>query len=159
MASNTDTTDELQNYSVGYAPEALLRVLRTAAALDHAVGEALKPYRLTYTQYSVLRTLASAGAAGLCGRQIGERLVSPVPDMPRLLERMAESGLIRRMRDPYDRRHVTAQITEDGELLLRVVDPVLAALAAQRFQHLDAQQQRMLVDLLDRVRHACYSSL
>src|SRR4051794_5957483 len=91
--------------------EALLGVLRTAALLEHRISEALRPAGITTTQYNVLRILRGAGANGLCGREIAERLVSKVPDVSRLLDRMEEVGLLSRSRNADDRRHVVATIT------------------------------------------------
>jgi hypothetical protein len=45
--------------------EALLSIARTAALLEHAGAEALKPFKLTITQYNVLRILRGAGDPGL----------------------------------------------------------------------------------------------
>src|SRR5690349_5599721 len=36
--------------------EAFVSILRTAAVIDHALDDALKPYGLTRTQYNVLRS-------------------------------------------------------------------------------------------------------
>ena len=87
--------------------EAILGLLRTAAIVDHALDEMLRPYGLTGTQFNVLRILRGAGQDGLCGREIGERMITRVPDVPRLLDRMEKAALISRERDPTDRRHVT----------------------------------------------------
>ncbi|HEV8455072.1 MAG TPA: hypothetical protein VGQ24_09290, partial [Gemmatimonadales bacterium] len=73
--------------------EALLSILRTAAILDHHLAEVLRPYGITTTQYNVLRILRGAGHRGMCGREVGERLVSKVPDVSRLLDRTEELGL------------------------------------------------------------------
>ena len=74
------------------------------------------------TQYNVLRILRGAGARGLCGREVGERLISRVPDVSRLLDRMAEMGLLAKERDAADRRHVTARITPKGRRVLGAGD-------------------------------------
>ena len=68
--------------------EASLSIARTAALLEHAVGEALKPYGLTPTQYNALRILRGAGDDGLCRNEVGERMVAIVPDATRLLDRL-----------------------------------------------------------------------
>src|SRR5664279_2712639 len=68
--------------------EALLSIVRTASVLEHGSNEILREYGITTTQYNVLRILRGAGTAGLCGREIAERLVSRVPDVSRLLDRM-----------------------------------------------------------------------
>jgi len=132
--------------------EALVSLLRTAAIVEHALGDALRPLGLTHTQYNVLRILKGAGAAGLCGREVGERLISRVPDVPRLLERMSDQGLIRRDRDRADRRHVTTRLTENGSRILARATARLEELAAVRFDRLDAGQSAQLVDLLEAVR-------
>ena len=71
----------------------------------------------------MLRILRGAGPDGLCGREISERLVSKVPDVSRLLDRMEGMQLLRRERDATDRRHVTARITPKGLRLLDETTP------------------------------------
>jgi DNA-binding MarR family transcriptional regulator len=132
--------------------EALLGILRTAALLEHQASEVLKPYGITTTQYNVLRILRGAGAAGMCGREIAERLVSRVPDTPRLLDRMEEAGLIQRERDANDRRHVTARIAGKGLKLLERATPDLDELEATRLEHLDPESLQSLINTLDDIR-------
>jgi DNA-binding MarR family transcriptional regulator len=132
--------------------EAMLSILRTAAVLDHAAGEALKPYGVTPTQYNVLRILRGTGPNGLCGREVGERLVAQVPDVPRLLDRMEEMGLVSRERDPSDRRHVTARITEKGLRLLDESQPTLDAIQTQRFANISSTNLQTVIDTLAQIR-------
>jgi MarR family transcriptional regulator, organic hydroperoxide resistance regulator len=132
--------------------EALVSILRTAAMLDHAVNDALKPHGITATQYNVLRILRGAGKRGLCGREVGERLISRVPDVSRLLDRMDALGLMTRERDAADRRHVTARITPKGLRLLLQVQPALEEIERQRTEHLDPDALRALIETLDAVR-------
>src|SRR5919107_5734868 len=113
--------------------EAALGLLRTAAIFEHAEQEALRPFGITGTQYNVLRILRGSGEAGLCGREVGERMITRVPDIPRLLERMEEAGLINRTRDSDDRRHVIARITATGLRVIDDVAPVLDALERRFF--------------------------
>jgi len=132
--------------------EALVSILRTAAVLEHEINDVLKPFGLTSTQYNVLRILRGAGSAGLCGREIGERLVTQVPDVPRLLDRMTEAGLIARKRDPTDRRHITSRITAKGLRLLDDVQPTLNAIERRRTGSLGAEQIQALLRHLEVVR-------
>lgn len=132
--------------------EAMLSILRTAAMLDHQIADALKPHGLTPTQHNVLRILRGAGADGLCGREIGERLVARVPDVPRLLERMESQGLIDRQRDPDDRRHVTARITRKGLDLVARVTPDLEAVQNRLLGHVKRNALRELIDGLATIR-------
>jgi DNA-binding MarR family transcriptional regulator len=134
--------------------EAILSIVRTAAILDHEINEVLRPYGVTSTQYNVLRILRGAGADGLCGREIGERMIAKVPDVPRLLERMELMGLITRERDPDDRRHVTARIAKKGlELVARIMSE-LDGFETARMEALCDSDLRTLVDSLARIRSA-----
>ena len=131
--------------------EAILGLLRTAAIVDHATDEAFRPYGVTGTQFNVLRILRGAGPNGLCGREIGERMVTRVPDVPRLLERLEKAGLISRERDSNDRRHVTARITAEGEALLDKMGNISPSVV-DRFRQLPEDQLRSLIDALDFIR-------
>jgi DNA-binding MarR family transcriptional regulator len=134
--------------------EALLSVLRTAALLEYQVNELLRPYGITDLQYNVLRILRGAGPKGWCGRDIAERLISKVPDVSRLLDRMEGMQLLRRQRDAADRRHVTARITPRGLRMLDEVTPKLDAYEREHFGHLDAERLQDLIDGLADVRDA-----
>ncbi|MEO8448813.1 MAG: MarR family transcriptional regulator [Gemmatimonadota bacterium] len=132
--------------------EALLAVLRTASVLDQALNDALRPHGITSTQYNVLRILRGAGEAGLCGREVGQRLVSSVPDVSRLLDRMEETGLVRRERDPNDRRHVTARITAKGLRIAEDCGPALESVERHRVGDLDAKTLETVIGALAAIR-------
>lgn len=132
--------------------EAMLSIARTAAVLEHSVAEALKPYGITPTQYNVLRILRGAGKEGLCRNAVRDRLVARVPDATRLLDRLAQSGLVARDRDTPDRRFVTTRITRAGLALLARLDEPMTRLHARQLGHLGAGKLGTLIDLLAQVR-------
>ena len=59
--------------------------------LGHAFAEALKRFDITPTQYNVLRILRGAGASGLCRNEVRDRMISQVPDVTRLLDRLEDA--------------------------------------------------------------------
>ncbi len=132
--------------------ETYLSIVRTAAVLEHRFAQALKRYKLTPTQYNVLRMLRGAGADGLCRNEVGERLVTNVPDVTRLLDRMEETGLIARRRSSSDRRYVTARISPRGLDLVNRLDASISAIHHEQLGHVDKRALRALVDLLTSVR-------
>ena len=134
--------------------EALLSVLRTAALLEHRVNEILRPHGITELQYNVLRILRGAGSNGWCSREISERLISKVPDVSRLLDRMEGMQLLRRERDATDRRHVTTRITPKGLRMLDETTPKLEAYERERFGHFDAERLQQIIDGLADIRAA-----
>jgi DNA-binding MarR family transcriptional regulator len=132
--------------------EASLSIARTAALLEHAVGEALRPHGITPTQYNALRILRGAGPEGLCRNEIGGRMVAIVPDATRLLDRLEQMELINRSREGADRRFVRSRLTPQGLELVNSLDPVVAELHARHFGHLGDERLRTLVELLEAAR-------
>lgn len=132
--------------------EAYLSILRTAAVLDHRVSQALKPHGVTGTQYNVLRILRGAGSEGLCRNEVGERLVTAVPDVTRLLDRMEEMGLIARERGTKDRRLVTTTLSKKGLDLVNKLDARVAEIHAEQLGHVDKSRLKTLVAILAAVR-------
>lgn len=134
--------------------EAILSIARTAAVIEHAGAETLKPFNLTITQYNVLRILRGAGDTGLCRNEVGERLVTKVPDVTRLLDRMEAGGLIVRQRGGEDRRFVTTRITDKGLKLLEKIDRELPAIHGRQLGHVSQKRLKELISILEEVRDA-----
>ena len=136
----------------GLEEEAFLNLQRTASLLLQAVGRELKPHRLTPAQYNALRILRGAAPAALTCGEIGERLVSPGPDVTRLLDRLEALGLVERLRDAADRRLVRARITARGRELLGRLDAPVAAGLRRLLGPLGPRRLRALIELLEQAR-------
>lgn len=134
--------------------EALVSIARTAAVFDHAFAEALRPHEITPTQYNVLRILRGAGPDGLCRNEVRDRLITRVPDVTRLLDRMSDMGLVSRDRDTPDRRFVTARITAEGLTLLTKLEVPVSRVQRILVGHLNVKQLSALVDLLALARRS-----
>ena len=128
--------------------EAYLAIQRTAALLAHAMAETIKPSGLTATQYNVLRILRGAGGSGLCRNEVRDRMLTQVPDVTRLLDRMEEMGVIERSREGADRRYVTTRITEEGLRILAELDEPVAEGHRRLLGHLGEDSLRRLIALL-----------
>lgn len=132
--------------------EAFLNLQRTGNALFQSLTRFLKPYKLTPTQYNVLRILRGAHPQTLTCGDIGDRLVTPDPDVTRLLDRLEKRGLVSRSRDTGDRRVVRGAITDEGlELLGRLDDP-LPKFVEELLGHLEADELETLIRLLEKAR-------
>ena len=97
--------------------EALLNIARTEAVVRERIERVLAAHGLSMTQYNVLRILRGAGPQGLCRNDIGQRLISRMPDVTRLLDRMEGAGLVSRVRSTDDRRLVNTTLTRRGRAL------------------------------------------
>ena len=132
--------------------ETWLNVIRTAAVLTDAIDQLLKPHGISSTQYNVLRILRGAEPAGLCRNEVRDRMLTRMPDMTRLLDRMEDAGLVKRSREGEDRRIVLTRITKQGLKLVDELDGPLSRLNRSMFGPLTDAQLRSLSDLLTLVR-------
>ena len=132
--------------------EAHLNVVRTAAVLTDALERVVKPAGLTLAQFNALRILRGAEPGGLCRNELRDRLVTRMPDVTRLLDRLEHAGLVVRERADADRRLVRTRITAGGLALLAEVDPAVRAEHRRLLGHLEPDDLRALSDLLTRAR-------
>jgi DNA-binding MarR family transcriptional regulator len=132
--------------------EALLSIVRTSAVLMDEFEQMLKPHGITATQYNVLRILRGSEPGGLCRNELRDRMLTRMPDVTRLLDRMEEAGLVERARGAEDRRMVGTRITKDALRLLAKLDKVVADDQKRRFQGVSGKQLQSLIDVLGKVR-------
>jgi len=134
--------------------EAFLNLGRTFGALQEKVAELLKQYQLTATQYNMLRILRGAGTAGITCSQATERMLTPDPDVTRLLDRMETRGLIARERSRQDRRVVITRITADGLALAGEIDRPLVDLLRATMGRIGRQRLKQLIETLEELRES-----
>ena len=108
--------------------EAHLNIIRTYGMLMGRLVRLFKRHGLSPAQYNILRILRGVGGDGLPCLELSEQMVTRVPDVTRLVDRLEEAGLVARVRCTKDRRVVWVKITDQGLALLAKLDqPVLEA--------------------------------
>lgn len=132
--------------------EAQLNIIRTSSLLLDDIEQLLRPYGITATQYNVLRILRGSEPDGLCRNELRDRMLTRMPDVTRLLDRMEEVGFVARAREDEDRRLVRTRITPAGLKLLADVDDVAESEHKRRLQALSETQLQTLIDLLTMIR-------
>ena len=135
------------------AEEAHLNLVRTAAILSEGVERVLKPAGISLPQYNVLRILRGAGDQGLCRNELRDRLLTRMPDVTRLLDRMEDAGLVIRTRETADRRQVRTHLTPRGREVVDGLDDAIATEHQARLGHLAEHELATLITLLETVRH------
>ncbi len=110
------------------ADEVVLHVLRLADVITTGLSVLFAEYGLTMQQFNALRILyvQDPAAQGFPSGAIGSRLVSRVPDVTRLFDRLVNNGLVERFRSETDRRVVLVRLTPKGiDVVERVHEPLL----------------------------------
>lgn len=132
--------------------EAFLNLARTFEFLQQRLADLLKQFQLTPTQYNVLRILRGAGEEGVTCSQAAERMLTPDPDMTRLLDRMENRSLIQRERSRQDRRIVITRITREGLKLAGDIDEPLQTLFRRLLGHIGDRKLTALIETLEALR-------
>ena len=132
--------------------EALINLMRTAALFQREQEAALKSHGISPAAYNILRILRGSEPRGLRCQDVRARLISPGPDVTRLLDGLEAKKLSFRTRAIVDRRAVVSRITPAGLALLAKLDPLVRDLPKKLLGHLGAERVRALVDLLEDAR-------
>jgi DNA-binding MarR family transcriptional regulator len=135
--------------------EAYLNLLRTTTVLYAQFECLLKRSGLTEPQYNVLRILrgVGAGGSGVPCTEVGARMITRVPDVTRLVDRLESGGLVERCRIAQDRRVVQVKITAKGLQTLAELDAPVVELNKRLLGHMSRQELADLIRLLEKMRH------
>src|SRR5262245_16250806 len=131
--------------------EAVLNLWRTSDRYQIRFARLFREYRLTPSQYNVLRILRGEGKPLPC-LEIADRLIAAVPAITGLVDRLERRELITRRRSTEDRRVVFVAITDKALDLLAAMDPPVERLHGQLIGHLTGDELRELVRLLEKAR-------
>src|SRR4051812_44515835 len=134
--------------------EAYLNLLRTTTVLAADFERLFKDVGLSEPQYNVLRILRGAGAdgTGLPCLEIAARMITRVPDITRLVDRLEAAGLVERARTSEDRRVVLVKITKKGLDAIAPLDPGLVEIHKRQMGHMTRKELDELSRLLVKAR-------
>jgi len=123
---------------------------------DKTLAEAnqlLSIWGVTVLQYNALRVMYVKNSSdnnneGLPSKEIGQRLYTRVPDVTRLLDRLADKGWITRERDTVNRRVVRSRLTTIGIELVESICKPMQELESQQLSSLTEKEKQTLAMLL-----------
>ena len=126
----------------------ILQLLKTTATIEEKFNTSLKPYGLSLPQFNVLRILRGHKGvpANLCTVQ--NRMIKPMSNTTRLVDKLIEKGWVRREVCVNNRRKVEIYITDLGLTELKTIDSVVAQIEKEIAQRLSPNQQKQLYQFL-----------
>lgn len=137
--------------------EAHLNILRTAARIDEPFERLFRQHGLSPPLYNVLRIVRGVTVGGrgegVPAGEIGPQMITPSPDVTRLVDRVEKLGLVTRRRSDADRRVVLVKLTPKGARLLKKLDPLMDQRLRDSLAHLSRAELRTICDLMHKVRH------
>jgi DNA-binding MarR family transcriptional regulator len=133
-----------QTESLGFLVADVARMMR------RAVQARLGDDPLTYAQARALVYLSRQ--EGIRQVDLADQLEIQPITLARLVDHLAEAGLVERRSDPVDRRAYRLHLTEAAAPRLAVILEVVAAVRAEALGGLDSEEAARLVDGLQRIR-------
>lgn len=131
--------------------EAVLNLFRTTDQLQIRFARLFRRFGLTPQQYNILRILRGEGQP-LPILEIAARMITVVPGITGLIDRLETAGLVERQRCSEDRRVVYVAISAKALELLQSIDAPLLTLHQELLGHLSADEIKVLNRLLEKVR-------
>jgi DNA-binding MarR family transcriptional regulator len=134
--------------------EAMLNLLRTSDQLQIRFSRLFRHFGLTPQQYNVLRILRGEGRA-LPILEIAARMITVVPGITGLVDRLESASLVERKRCDQDRRVIYVAITPRALDILAEIDAPLNELHREVLGHLSPEELTTLSRLLEKARQPC----
>ncbi len=125
---------------------------RVHQLLMERIDAALRPHRLSFARYEVLRLLAFTRAGALPMTRLGSLLQVHPTSVTSAVDKLEEQGFCRRARGAADKRVVLAEITATGRAVAEEATAALNTVFAD--PGLPAADVTTLTGLLDLLRSA-----
>ena len=143
--------DEIKSKFSNEYHKARVNIHFTHNYLSEQLIEIIKPFKLSPTQFNVLRILRGqhpeASSIGL----IKDRMLDKNSDISRVIDRMLAKKLVVRKECKQDRRQKDIQISQLGLDYLSKIDEQETVLD-QKMKHLTLEEVTQLNQLLDKIR-------
>jgi DNA-binding MarR family transcriptional regulator len=130
------------------------RLLYSVSAIMRKVSDrALASWGLTVAQAPVLVILREAGRPIMI-TEVARRLLLETPSVTTMIDRLAERGLVERMKDPKDRRKTLVALTRKGKRLVETIREPGRQLEEEMFGVLNPAERSNLKVILQKFHDA-----
>jgi len=126
----------------GRSLSAYVKLMRAAESVTARVHRHLSSVNLSISQFGILEALYHLGP--LSQVELGKRILKTSGNMTMVIDNLELRGLVRRERNPEDRRYFTVHLTDDGEKLISEFFPAHADRIAAEMSVLTPLEQEQL---------------
>lgn len=132
--------------------KAHINVLFTASWLSQSSAHLLKPYKISWQQFNILRILRGMYPEPATVKLLTERMIDKMSNASRLVEKLKKKGYVDRRVCPSDRRRVDIEITEKGLQVLEDISRIVEEGLHRKMSSLSQEEAGQLNGLLDKLR-------
>lgn len=128
------------------ALDLFIKLMRAAESVATRVHRAVADAALTVSQFGVLEAVFHLGP--MCQKELGTKLLKSGGNITMVVDNLEKRGLVRRKRNPENRKYVTVSLTDAGRKLIEAVFPRHVAEVVRDLSVLTPDEQTTLAALL-----------
>jgi MarR family 2-MHQ and catechol resistance regulon transcriptional repressor len=128
------------------------QLMRATNVVTEKMHRHLLDYKLSISQFGVIEALYHIGP--LCQKDIGDKILKTSGNITLVIDNLEKRKLVKREKDPDDRRRMTVRFTESGHELIDKIFPIHSKIAHNVFSVLEPEEQNSLSLLLKKLGRA-----
>ena len=132
--------------------QAVVQTMQSGNIITEQLNGTLTAFGISIQQFNVLRILRGRNGKVANLESITSDMIHRMSNTSRLVNRLVEKGLCKRVICQQNRRKVDISITDAGLDLLRQIDPVVEQKEAELTQKLTKKEMSQLVSLLTKMK-------
>jgi len=126
-----------------------IKLSRAAESVGGRINAHLREYKLTDSQFGVLEAIYHLGP--LHQNQLAKKILKSGGNLTLVIDNLVKRNLVRRERDPTDRRCYLIHLTIDGRALIQEIFPRHVAIVMREVGILTAEEQIELARLCRKI--------
>ncbi|MEM8524422.1 MAG: MarR family transcriptional regulator [Bacteroidota bacterium] len=129
-----------------------INVLFTASWLNQQTTQLLKPYKISWQQFNILRILRGRHPEPATVKVLASRMIDKTSNASRLVEKLRQKGYVERSECQEDRRRVDIILTELGMQIVNEASDRLEEKLQEKLTQISEEEAQLASDILDRMR-------
>ncbi|MEL6942255.1 MAG: MarR family transcriptional regulator [Bacteroidota bacterium] len=129
-----------------------INVLFTASWLNQRSTRLLKPYKISWQQFNILRILRGRHPEPATVKVLASRMIDKTSNASRLVEKLRQKGYVERSECQEDRRRVDIILTDLG---MKIVNQASETMETEllRITQISEEEAKTASDILDSMRN------
>ena len=129
----------------------IIQLLKTCASISDKLNKTIKKEGVSLPQFNVLRILKGHKEGNANLFMVQQRMVNRMSNTTRLIDKLIEKNLVRRVVCLDNRRKIELSITQKGLDLLVRLDPLISNEEEKLTQSLTINEKKQLLGLLEKI--------
>jgi DNA-binding MarR family transcriptional regulator len=130
-----------------------IKIQARASELLHFASGILRPYRITFQQYNVLRILKAKAPHAVSVKFISDNMVDSNSNGSRLVDKLVSKKLAIKLASEKDKRTLNVQITPSGLALVNEATLYLEAQIINKMQSITIEEAKIMNTLLAKLSY------